>query len=57
MIYFSTTKFTDDFPWIDDGSTDIQHKKALFDKIKECLNKTDLNKKIVDILKNYRTIE
>jgi len=57
MIYFTTTKFTDDFPWIDDGSTDIQHKKALFDKIKECLNKTDLNKKIVDILKNYRTIE
>ena len=57
MIYFITTKQTDYFPWTDDETKEMKEKIDLFNKVKECLDKTDMNKKIVNILKKYRLIE
>ena len=57
MIYFATTKFTDEFPWDDDGSEDMKRRMAAFKIVKKCLNESDLNTKIIIILRNYRKFE
>ena len=57
MIYFATTKFTDEFPWDDDGSEDMKKRIAVFTMVKKCLNESDLNTKIIIILRNYRKFE
>ena len=57
IIYFITTKMTDEFPFQINKSAETKEKINLFNKIKECLDKTDMNKKVVIILKEYRAIE